>query len=432
VSDYGSQPSTHEGSALSAIPEGWDRKPLGSLGSFKNGINKGSEAFGHGDPFVNLMDVFGVARLSNTESLGLVASTEEERRAFNLRAGDVLFVRSSVKPSGVGLATLVTNDLNRAVYSGFLLRFRSDERLTSSLKAYIFAEHGFRQRVIAGSTVSANTNINQRTLQSISVSFPRSRSEQDAIGHVLSDVDDLIHSLERLIAKKQAIKQGMMQQLLTGRARLQGFSQQWTSLHVASRSVLKARIGWQGLTTSEYRASGLYRLVGGTEFLDGSVNWRATPFVDKWRYDQDIGIQLRQGDVLLTKDGSIGKTAYVDKLPGPATLNSGVFVIRPVRDAYHSRFLYFTLRSRAFAEFLTRLSAGSTISHLYQRDLVGLTLDVPPTVEEQRAIARVLSDAENEIDTLRTRLDKTRAEKQGMMQQLLTGRTRLPVPEAAV
>ena len=152
-------------------------------------------------------------------------------------------------------------------------------------------------------------------------------------------------------------------------------------------------------------------------------------FVGKWR----AMIRTRTFSCVLAifclEDGSIGKTAYIDSMPGLATLNSGVFVIRPVRDAYESRFLYFMLRSRAFEEFISRLSAGSTISHLYQRDLLTLALQVPPTLGEQRAISGTLADIEAEIDTLAARLDKAGAIKQGMVQQLLTGRTRLPVEE---
>lgn len=254
---------------------------------------------------------------------------------------------------------------------------------------------------------------------------------QARIARALYDADDLIATLERLIAKKQAIKQGMMQQLLIGETRLPGFTGAWERLAVASRSVLKARIGWQGLKTDEYRDSGTHRLVGGTEFTDGRINWAKTPFVDEWRYDQDRYIQLRPGDVLLTKDGTIGKTAFVKDLPGPATLNSGVFVIRPILDAYDPKFMFYMLRSRTFEEFLARLSAGSTISHLYQRDLATLILEVPATLAEQRAIAQVLMDADEEIELLQGRLAKSKAIKKGMMQELLTGRTRLPAMESA-
>jgi type I restriction enzyme S subunit len=294
--------------------------------------------------------------------------------------------------------------------------------------AYYYLQHVGLERFAGGSGVPT---LNRNDAHSFEITIPGSLDEQIRIASLLTDADDLIATLEQLLFKQQGIRHGTMQGLLSGRIRLPGFTDGWVPLRVASCSVLKARIGWQGLTTAEYRKSGAYRLVGGTEFVDGSLDWDAMPFVDKWRYDQDPGIQLRSGDILLTKDGSIGKTAFVDELPGPATLNSGVFVIRPIRNSYDSHFLYFMLRSRAFKDFLVRLSAGSTISHLYQRDLTGLVLDVPSTMEEQRAIVEVLRDIESEIATSRRRLAKARLIKIGMMQELLTGRTRLPAAEEA-
>ena len=110
---------------VGVIPEDWIIKPLGELGKFKNGINKGKDDFGHGFPFVNLMDVFGIPKIStSTTEFGLVNTTAAERDLYELRGGDVLFVRSSVKPEGVGLTTLIPQDLPNTVFSGFLIRFR--------------------------------------------------------------------------------------------------------------------------------------------------------------------------------------------------------------------------------------------------------------------------------------------------------------------
>lgn len=314
------------------------------------------------------------------------------------------------------------------IHDGFvaLKSLKADQRfLLYSLKA---SEPRLREAGQSGSQMNVNTDI----VRGLPLLIPEDQKEQARIAEALWALDDQIAAFERLIAKKQAIKQGMMQQLLTGRSRLPGFTDRWRSVAIASRSIVKARIGWQGLKTDEYRASGEFRLVGGTEFRDGRVDWSRTSYVDKWRYEQDTFIQLRPGDVLLTKDGSIGKTAYVDDLPGPATLNSGVFVIRPISRAYDPQFLYFMLRARGFEDFLARLSAGSTISHLYQRDLVTLELDMPTALEEQRAIAATLSGVESEIDVLQKRLAKARAIKTGMMQELLTGRTRLPLEEVVI
>ena len=257
------------------------------------------------------------------------------------------------------------------------------------------------------------------------INLPPTLSEQRAIATALSDTDALIAALDRLIAKKKAIKQGAMQELLTGGRRLEGFSGAWRFFKLGNNSIIKARIGWQGLTTAEYLDFGDYILITGTDFLDGSIYWNGCNYVAQKRYAQDVNIQVKPGDVLVTKDGTIGKIAYVSTLPKPATLNSGVFVIRPVNDAYLSRFFYYILASPYFEDFLRKLSAGSTISHLYQKDFVHFEFPLPPTSEEQRAIAQILTDMDAEIATLEQQRDKYKAVKQGMMQELLTGKTRL-------
>ena len=198
----------------------WEVKRLGDLGQFKNGINKGSEDFGHGFPFVNLMDVFGVPKLSTEVKLGLVNSSLEERNLYELKSGDVLFVRSSVKPSGVGLTTLVTQDMSNTVFSGFLIRYRNNGQLASAFLEHCFFQADFRNMLIANSTVSANTNINQEALKKLELLFPTDKNEQSAIANVLSDMDAEIVALEARRDKTCALKQGMMQELLTGRIRL--------------------------------------------------------------------------------------------------------------------------------------------------------------------------------------------------------------------
>ncbi|MFW9045280.1 restriction endonuclease subunit S [Corynebacterium striatum] len=280
-------------------------------------------------------------------------------------------------------------------------------------------------------TVGAQPKLALSRIRSFEILMPSDQAEQSRVSRALSDTDDLIESLERLISKKQAIKQGMMQELLTGRTRLSGFTKPWKNISIARHSHLKARIGWQGLTTGEYLQSGSYKLIGGTDFRNARIDWESASFVSKWRFDQDRNIQLRVNDVLITKDGTIGKVAIVDALPFPATLNSGVFVVRPIQGAYESRFLYWLLRSSAFENFIASLSAGSTINHLYQKDLITLTLAFPEDASEQREISSVLDDVESEIRVLEARLETARNIKQGMMQELLSGRTRLSVPEVS-
>ncbi|PFG10163.1 type I restriction enzyme S subunit [Marinobacter sp. LV10MA510-1] len=207
-------------SELGEVPEDWSVLTLGDVGKFKNGINKSADDFGYGSPFVNLMDVFGKPSISCIENLGLINSTDLEKKEYSLEKGDILFIRSSVKPTGVGLTSVVLNELTETVYSGFLIRFRSGGKLEINFKKYCFYDEGFRKRIISGSTVSANTNINQDVLKAIPIAFPSSVKEQTAIATILSNMDEEIQALEQRLSKTRQIKQGMMQELLTGRTRL--------------------------------------------------------------------------------------------------------------------------------------------------------------------------------------------------------------------
>lgn len=266
--------------------------------------------------------------------------------------------------------------------------------------------------------------ISKTALCKIPLQIPM-RDEQNKIADALSDIDNLIVVLEKQIAKKKAIKQGAMQELLTGKRRLPGFSGEWENFNLMKYSKVKARIGWQGLKKSEYLDSGYSFLVTGTDFDDGRVRWDSCHYVTQSRYEQDRNIQLQNNDILITKDGSLGKVALVQGLTKPATLNSGIFVIRPLQNAYDSVFVYHILSSFVFKNFLDKLSAGSTIIHLYQKDVGKFEFLLPPTIAEQKAISAILSEMDADITALEERLAKYRQVKQGMMQQLLTGKIRL-------
>lgn len=187
---------------------------------------------------------------------------------------------------------------------------------------------------------------------------------------------------------------------------------------------LKARIGWQGLKKDEYLTDGKYYLVTGTDFSNNKINWENCQYVLRERYEQDKNIQLSVEDILITKDGSIGKTAFVDVLSKPATLNSGIFLVRPKTNKINRTYLYFVFKSEYFNKFLKDLTAGSTIVHLYQKDFV--TFKYPlPSIIEQKSIAKAIMDVNGMLSSLEKLIAKKKAVKQGVMQELLTGKKRL-------
>lgn len=200
----------------------------------------------------------------------------------------------------------------------------------------------------------------------------------------------------------------------------------WNVKKLFNVASLKARIGWQGLTTAEYKDSGEYYLITGTDFKNGFIDWENCHYVEKGRYDQDKNIQIKEHDVLVTKDGTIGKIALINRISKPATLNSGVFVIRPFKNEFFPEYFYYLLLSKVFFDFLVQLSAGSTINHLYQKDFINFSFQVPSNITEQTAISKVLSDTDALIEHLEKLIAKKKYIKQGAMQQLITGKKRLP------
>ena len=199
----------------------------------------------------------------------------------------------------------------------------------------------------------------------------------------------------------------------------------WEVLTVGKDCTVKARIGWQGLTTSEYMLHGKYGLITSTDIVSGKINWSSCFFVSKFRYEQDKNIIVKVGDILISKDGTIGKVGIVSEMPFPATLNSGVFVVRSKnQQLQYATALAFI--SPYFKDFIKRLTAGSTIIHLYQKDIVKFAYPVPKCIEEQKNIASALTSIDNLLLSLDKLIEKKKLIKQGAMQELLTGKKRLP------
>lgn len=149
---------------------------------------------------------------------------------------------------------------------------------------------------------------------------------------------------------------------------------------------IKARIGWQGLKKKEYLTTGNYHLVAGVDFVNNRIDFDHCYYVSFERYQQDENIQLKEKDVLLTKDGTIGKVAYVDLLNLPATLNSGIFVLRDKCDKLESLFLYYCLMTNDFNDFVDGFKTGSTIPHLNQSALINYEIPIPSRIDQNRYI----------------------------------------------
>ena len=181
---------------------------------------------------------------------------------------------------------------------------------------------------------------------------------------------------------------------------------------------LRARIGWQGLRSDEFKAEGPY-LVTGVDFHNGRVDWDDCYHVTEERYAQDKGIQLHEHDLLITKDGTIGKTAVVVDCPEKATLNSGVFVVRAINNEVVPEFLHYVLHSHWFDLFVRNVLTGSTIKHLNQEKFYKFTFEAPD-VPTQKKIVEVLESIDAVIDKTREIIEKYRNLKKGALEDFVS------------
>ena len=398
-------------SEAGVIPEDWESRPLSSIGRFKNGINKGSEAFGHGSPFVNLMDVFGVNSIKSCDGLGLVRTSDAEQETYDLKLGDVIFIRSSVKPSGVGLTAVVEADLPKTVYSGFLIRFRDGNALDIAFKKHCFYSEKFRSNLIAASTVSANTNINQDNLKKLFIALPPTTAEQRAIAQALSDIDALLATLDQVIAKKRDLKQATMQQLLTGKTRLPGFSGEWEVKRLGDICELKMGRTPPRLNPAFWGEGYVWLSIA--DLQSKLVSSSKEQVTEAAAATMEL---IPKGTLLMSFKLSIGRLCFAgcDLFTNEAICSFNSLTA-------NADYLYYALERVDFSLYGKQAVKGYTLNKKSLKT-VKVTL---PTAAEQAAIAKVLSDMDAELSVLESRRDKTRNIKQAMMQELLTGKTRL-------
>jgi type I restriction enzyme, S subunit len=424
---------------VGVIPEDWEVKTLGKLAcingrigfrgyTVKDLVRKGEGAIAIGGKHIskNFLD------LSDAEYISWKKYYESPE--IMVKQGDIVLAQRGT----LGKSALIKSDIGPATINPSLVLINKI-KCNNLYLIYNMQSSSVTDYIRQINSQTSIPMISQKQIEGIKIAIAKLDCEQAAIATALSDVDSLISALTKKIMKKKAIKQGLMQQLLTGRKRLPGYEKNrepvqtewgaipkdWKTLSIGKCCSIKARIGWQGLKKSEYLSSGEYVLVTGTDFLNGRIDWKSCVYVSKKRYEQDANIQIVKHDILITKDGTIGKVAFLDDVPCLGTLNSGIFVVRSHSEELDQCYLSKIFESFIFDAFLESLVAGSTINHLYQKDFVHFNFPVPPTISEQTAIANILSDCDSEIAALEEKRDKYKEIKQGMMQQLLTGKIRL-------
>lgn len=435
-------PVGYKQTEVGVIPEDWEVSNIRnvSLVPTQNGLFYEPKRKGKGIPLINVSDMYKAAPI-DISLLELFDAIPNELNTFKVNEGDLFFTRSSVVPSGIAFCNIYESSRKDVVFDSHLIRVRPNKELVYPRFLYLncLSKHA-RTALIAEAKTATMTTIDQNAINSCPVLLPP-KPEQIAIANALTDTDNLIQSLEKLIAKKEAIKTGTMQQLLTGKTRLPEFA---THEDGSPKEFKQTELGkipedWDVVTirescdlltghpfsSSKYSDSGV-RLLRGSNIKRGNTDWDSSIT----RYWPEITSNISHyalniGDVVISMDGSlVGRSfAQLSESDLPALLLQRVARLRA--KTIDQNYLKEWVCSSIFTEHCDLVKTVTAIPHISPADILNFKIATPRNGNEQTAIASILSDMDAEIEAVQDRLEKTKAIKQGMMQQLLTGKVRL-------
>ena len=380
---------TYKDTKIGRIPKNWEVLKLGDIFTFKNGLNKAKEFFGYGIPIVNYMDVYSNEGVYLKDLKGRVHLTSNEIDRFNIKKGDVFFTRTSETKEEIGYATVLLEDIKDGVFSGFVLRARSESnKLNLLFKKYCFSSNIARKQIYATSTISTRALTNGGSLSLVTIPLPP-LPEQQKIAAILSTVDEQISTTDKIIEKSKELKKGLMQKL---------FSEGLGHTEFKDTKIGRIPKDWEVMMLNEitnYKSSNLslnkleentgkYKLYGASGMLKG---------IDFYQTDKE--------SFAIVKDGSgfgnlLWCDAYSSILGTLGRLSNNEFS--------DLKFCYYLTHIIKFKRYMS----GSTIPHLYYNDYGNIKLAIPPLPEQQK-IAAILSEADAKIEKEQSQKGTVRA-----------------------
>lgn len=364
-------------------------------------------------------------RIDQQETV-LAPLTRQDIADLRLIRGDVLVCEGGE----IGRAAVWQDELPECYYQNTLHRLRPIHDYQPQLLVAFLERWAQTGALSALSGKSSLAHLTKENLVRLPIPVPPP-SEQRAIAEASADADSLIAALERSLAKKQLVMQGMMQQLLTGRTRFPGYSTKWASLSLgAALEKLEA-----GVSVNSISDPGQFNVLKTSCVSSGAFD----PAECKTVAPSDIKrvkVSPRADSLIISRMNTpalVGEVGYVASDWPTLFLPDRLWLATKRRtNLVDMRWLGYLLSSDQYRGKLSEIATGTSGSMKNIARSAFLQITVPlPQLEEQIAVARALGDVDRELDALRARLAKAREIKQGMMQQLLTGRTRLPLPEAA-
>lgn len=399
---------------VGVIPEDWEVKSIGDICVVKDGTHQTPNYTYFGIPF------YSVENISNNDFSNVKYISEEEHIILSsnskIEKGDVLMTRIG----SIGCCKYIDWEVKASFYVSLaLLKFQDDE--CARYFTHYSETNLFKDEIEQNSLQFAvPQKINLGNIPKIRIILPSILKEQQAIADALTKVDNLIMSLSKVIEKKKLIKKGTMQKLLSGEVRLDGFEGEWNFISFKNIYTYASEGGTPDTKNEKYYKSGVIPFVKIEDTISKYIKCAST-FITELGLEQSSAWILPAGNLILTNGATIGNVS-INLIP--ITTKQGILGII-VNSDYHTEFLYYLFKNETFQTELQSKMAIGTFATITLNNLNDIQLLIPPTKVEQTAIAKVLTTMDNEIEALEKERDKYKCIKQGMMQQLLTGKIRL-------
>jgi hypothetical protein len=399
-------------------------------GAYGGLTGKTKTDFGRGDAsFVTFLEVINSTRLRGN-ALGRVRVAKGERQNPVVR-GDLLFNGSSETPKEVALSAVVDFDPDASTFLNsfcFGFRLRPNAAVDSTYLAYFFRSSVGRSLVASLAQGATRYNIAKTKLLDVELTLPSVERQREIVDS-LTDADDLIDGLKRMIAKKEAIKQGVLQELLSGRTRLPGFTGEWVKSTVGAVGDVRTGPFGSSLHERDYVSQGT-PIITVEHLGERGIEGAGAPMVSDVDRHRLRVYRLAEGDVIFSRVGSIDRNAMVSATESGWLFSGRLLRVRFDTSRAGPAFMSAQFQSRTFTDAVRAVAVGQTMPSLNTTILKGIAIDLPP-IDEQRAIGHVSTELNAELDLLDRRLRKANDVKQGLMQELLTGGAPLPSEAAS-
>lgn len=418
---------------IGEIPEGWSTRKLKYIGESIIGITYSPEEVSDEGILVLRSSNIQSGKMSFEDNVYVVKTISEKMIVHH---GDILICSRNGSRELIGKCALIDKDSDGSTFGAFMTLFRSK---ANRYIYYIFNSPIFSFNI--GTFLT--TTVNQLTISNlgnITAPIPQSEEEQRHIADYLdsktTEIDSIIKAKDTINKKLKEYRQSVIYEAVTKgldkNAKLKDSGVEWIGeipegwqlSKLKYDSYMKGRIGWQGLKAEEFIEEGPY-LVTGTDFENGKVIWERCYHITEERFEEAPDIHLNNGDLLITKDGTIGKLAYIDSMPDKASLNSHLLVIRPITKKFINRFLYYVFSSSVFEEYIQYAQNGTIMDSLSQ-EKIGNFIFACPDIEEQGKIVINLDCKCAEIDSVITanekNITKLKEYRQSIIYEAVTGK----------